>query len=457
MQKRALGTFALAMITVAAIVSLRNLPLTAMLGLPAVFFLVVATVVFFIPIALVTAELAAAWPKPGGNYIWVSEAFGKPWGFFALWMSWMESITWFPAILVFTAAMVAHFIQPIIPGLWDNNTFLLFTMLFVFWAATFINFLGIEVSSWVSSLGVLLGTLIPGILIVGLGLWWIFSGQTTAVDLTWQSLIPSCNSNDIALFGGVLLGLAGVELAVFHIREAQDPQKNYLSAVILASLLILIIYILGTLSIVVIVPKIDISFAFGIIQAIEIFFKKFGLFCLVPLIAFFLLAGSLAGINAWIIGPAKGMLVVAQDGFLPKWLRNTNKNAVPVALLLLQVIIGSFLSMFQLYFKNSNATIWILTALSAQFTFVQYFLVFIAAIKLRYSQKNTLRPYRVPFIWIVSIIGIVSCIFTFFIVYIPPIEVNIGNTEFYCCLLVTIFIILSIPPILFVKLRHKFD
>ena len=63
---KVLGTFTLAMITMAAIVSLRNLSLTAELGFSAIFFLALAGIVFFIPTALVIAELAASWPRAGG-------------------------------------------------------------------------------------------------------------------------------------------------------------------------------------------------------------------------------------------------------------------------------------------------------------------------------------------------------------------------------------------------------
>ena len=83
---RVLGTFPLAMLTVSAIISLRNLSISAEYGSNSIFYLILAAVIFFIPIALVTAELATGWPKAGATYAWVSEAFGKPTGFFALWV-----------------------------------------------------------------------------------------------------------------------------------------------------------------------------------------------------------------------------------------------------------------------------------------------------------------------------------------------------------------------------------
>jgi len=167
MKEKKLGTFMLAMITVATIVSLRNLPLSAALGFESIFYFVISALVFFIPIALVVAELATGWPHAGGTYIWVGEAFGKKWGFFALWLSWVAAIVWFPTILAFTAAMIASLLEGIFPSFLGGRYFSFGVMLIIFWGMTFLNFLGIKTSGWFSCVGTILGTLIPGSLIIG--------------------------------------------------------------------------------------------------------------------------------------------------------------------------------------------------------------------------------------------------------------------------------------------------
>lgn len=449
-QKRVLGTFTLAMITVSAIVSLRNLPLSAEFGLSSVFYFLVSALIFFIPISLVTAELATGWPRPGGNYVWVSEAFGKKMGFFALWMSWMESIAWFPAILAFTAIMLAHLLAPIFPGLEHSKIFYFAVMLIVFWGATFINFLGIETSGWVSTLGVLTGTLIPGALIIGLGIWWVATGHVSHIPFSFNALIPEFRFDTVVFFSGILLGLAGIEVAVFHIREAKNPQRDYPRALIIAVIIILLVYILGTLAIAVVVPQKDINLLSGLIQAFTVFFESFGMLWAVPLLAFFAFIGSLAGVNTWTVGPAKGLLITAQDGFLPKTLQRTNHLGVPTGMLIFQATIGTLLSFVFLWMDSHSAAYWVLTALAAQFTVVQYGLVFAAAIRLRYSQAEVKRPYKVPGgkigIWIVSSLGILACLFGFWIVYVPPGQLETGDRLEYQLMLGISFAILSILP-----------
>lgn len=457
--KRVLGVFTLAMLTVAAIISLRNLPLSAEYGLSSVFYFVVAALIFFIPIALVTAELATAWPRSGGNYVWVSEAFGKSVGFFALWMAWMESIAWFPAILAFTAAMLAHLLAPMFPMLEHNKWFYFLVMLMVFWGATFLNFLGIKTSGLVSAVGVVTGTLIPGVLIVLLGMWWILTGHKTAILFTWSALIPEWRLDTAVFFSGILLGLAGVEIAAFHIREAKDPQRDYPRALAIAAIIILSVSILGALAIAAVVPQSEISLLSGLIQAFSVFCAPFGILWAVPVLALLALIGSLAGINTWIVGPAKGLLVTVEDGFLPAYLKRVNTKGVPTGMLIFQACIGTLLSLVFLWMDSGSAAYWVLTGLSAQFTVVQYGLVFLAALRLRYTVPMIDRPFRVPGgasgIWGIVCVGCMACFFGFWIVYLPPAQLDVGDKTIYQAILIISFIVLSLIPILFSIKRRK--
>lgn len=450
---KVLGAFSLAMISMAAIVSLRNLSLIAGLGLSAVFFLSLAALIFFIPISLVVAELAAAWPKPGGCYEWVKEAFGKPLAFVTLWLSWMASVAWFPTILVFTASMLAHMLQPIFPSLESNQSFILICMLVIFWGSTLINFLGIEFSGFISSCGVLLGTILPGLVIIVLGLWWVNSANHSHISLTLVDLVPNFDLDNLILFSGVLLSLAGIEIAAYHVRETKDPQHNYPRALLIAAVAILLIYILGTLSIAMVVPQEELSLAAGLIQAFGVFFTHMSISWIIPVMAACLLLGAIACINAWVAGPAKGMLIVAEDGFFPKWLKKVNKRGVPTALLAMQAGVGSLLSILFIY-SNHNTFIWILTVLSAQFTCLVYILVFASALRLRYSQAKTERPFRVKGIWLLSILGIFACLFCFIITYVPHSQYIDLETHVYYKLLVLSFVALMIPPMLLIKFRH---
>ncbi len=169
----------------------------------------------------------------------------------------------------------------------------------------------------------------------------------------------------------------------------------------------------------------------------------------------FLFIGALADVNAWIIGPAKGLLVVAQDHFLTVWLKRENEHNVPTALLLMQALVGSTLALIFLYLRDSSASMWFLTALSAQFTCVQYLLVFCAALKLRYKRPGVVRAFKTPAIWLVTSLGSVACIFSFFIVYAPHQKLVALQWQEYCALLILSFLLLLLPTWLLIRFRAR--
>ena len=141
-KKPMLGVFALAMINVVIIASLRALPLMAEEGFSLVFFFLAAAFIFLIPSALVSAELATGWPKTGGVYVWTKEAFGERYGFLAIWLQWIQNVIWYPIALSFIAATIAYVFNPTLA---NNKFFVLIVILTVYWAATFANFYGIKV------------------------------------------------------------------------------------------------------------------------------------------------------------------------------------------------------------------------------------------------------------------------------------------------------------------------
>ena len=157
-KSKSMSVFTMSMLTVAAVLSLRNLPSQAEYGYSVIFYLVAAAVCFFVPSALVSAELASAWPEEGGVYCWVKEAFGPKWGFVAIFMQWVENLPWFPAVLTFVASSIAYVVDP---KLATNRWFVLITIWVSLWLATFLNFKGMRLSAFLSSSGAIAGTVAP--------------------------------------------------------------------------------------------------------------------------------------------------------------------------------------------------------------------------------------------------------------------------------------------------------
>ncbi len=428
---RALSLFTLAMISVATIGSVKNWPVIAEYGLSSIFLFLLAALLFFIPTALISAELATGWPEKGGVYLWVKEAFGHRTGFLAIWLQWVQNIFWYPTILAFIASTLAYAINP---ALADNKLYTLILVLAIFWGATWANLQGMRLSGWISSAGTVLGTFIPAAIIIVLGALWfssekpVFSGH--------DFLLPKLGKiEDLVFFTGIILSLMGMEMPAVHVKDVQNPQKSFPKAILLSTILILGLSIPGVLAIVFVVPQEEISLLSGSIQAFARVVGGFNLPWLTNILALLIGVGATASLSTWLVGPAKGLLAAAQAGDLPSSLRTLNKHEMPKGLLLFQGIVVSVVTFLFLFMPTLNAAFWFMLALTAQLYLVMYFLLFSAAVKLRYKRPHVARAYRVPGgklgMWLCAGIGLLTSLFAFFIGFFPPSQVQIGNYLLY--------------------------
>ncbi|HKY99633.1 MAG TPA: APC family permease [Rhabdochlamydiaceae bacterium] len=453
--RRVLNVFILAMFNASIMISLRNLPLVSEFGLSLIFYFFIVALFFLVPSALVSAELASGWPKEGGVYIWVREGLGDRFGFLAIWMQWAHNLSWYPVILSFVAATMAYVISP---DLAKNKLFITSIILFGFWGMTLLNYLGIKTSSWFSSLGVILGTIAPGLFIIALGLAWILSGNPIQTPISAEALVPDLSSiGNIVFLAGLFLAFGGLEVSASYAQEVQNPQKNYPRAILIAAVLTFSIFLLGSLAISFVIPKSEISLITGLIEAFYSFFSHYNIEWVLPIMGVLLIVGAVAEVNSWIIGPVKGLHATSLHGNLPPIFQKVNKHDVPTNLLLFQAIIVSITSLVFLYMPNVSSAFWILTAMSAQSYLIMYVLMFIAAIRLHYKKPHVPRAYRVPYekrgIWIFSCMGIVASVFAILLGFVPPTQLNVGNVYVYSLILLLGLLIISAVPLIIHEFR----
>ena len=146
--------------------------------------------------------------------------------------------------------------------------YILSMVLITYWSCNIIDSLGMKASGFISSIGVMIGTLMPAALIVTLGIFWYLSGRPSHIPFSKEALFPDITSiHNIVFLIGVMLGFAGMEMSAVHAREVENPQKDYPKAILFSTIIILTVSILGSLAIAVVVPRQEISLVSGIMQA----------------------------------------------------------------------------------------------------------------------------------------------------------------------------------------------
>ncbi|WP_409240670.1 amino acid permease [Mergibacter septicus] len=201
----------------------------------------------------------------------------------------------------------------------------------IYWLATFIAFKGIDAFAKVSKWGGIIGTIIPAVILIVLGFAYLFSGEKPQIELSWDKVISDfIKFDNIVLAARIFLFYAGMEMNVIHVKEIDNPRRNYPIAIIIAALGTVIIFVLGTLPIAFVISQSDINLTQSLLVAYNDMFKWTGVAWLAPIIAVALAISVLAGVVTWVVGPLSGLLVIAKAGYLPRWWQHTNKNGMAV-------------------------------------------------------------------------------------------------------------------------------
>ena len=425
-----------------------------------IFYYLFAAVVFLIPVSLVAAELATGWPEKGGVFRWVGEAFGPRIAFLAMFMLWIEVTVWFPTALTFGAVSLA-FIGP--DQKWDqalsaNNMFVLAIVLAIYWLATFIAFRGVEAFAKVSKWGGIIGTIIPAAILIVLGFAYLFGGGAPQIQLSWHDVLPDfTNFNNVVLAASIFLFYAGMEMNAIHVKDVDNPTRNYPIAILIAALGTVAIFVLGTLAIAFIIPHSAINLTQSLLVAYGDMFRWAGLGWLAPVVAIALAIGVLAGVVTWVAGPSSGLLTVAKAGYLPRFWQKTNKHGMATHILLVQAILVSALSIMFVVLPSVQAAYQILSQLTVILYLVMYLLMFAAAIYLRYSQPNRPRPYRIPGgdagMWLIGGLGFLGSLLAFVLSFIPPSQISVGSPATYVEILIGLTVLFVIMPFVIYAVR----
>lgn len=455
--KKGLSVFVLAMLITGAIDSVRNLPATALFGSSLIFFFIFSAIVFLIPAALISAELSSTWTERGGIFHWVKLAFGEKTAFLAVWLQWISNLVWFPTILSFIAGTAAYLVDP---ALGQNKVFLVSVILVTFWAITLLNLRGIHTSATFASVCAVAGMIVPIGLIILLAVIWLFLGKPLQVHFTATTLIPSLNNpaNWISLTA-IMTAFLGMELATVHIRDVNNPQHAFPKALYISVMIILSTMIFGALAIAIVLPANEINLVNGVMQAFTNFFAAYHMSWIIPVIAVMLLLGSLGGIISWVISPAKGLLQAAQYGFMPPFLQKENKNGVAGNLLVVQAILVSVFCMAFFYMPSVNGSYWLLTALSTQLYMLMYVIMFVAGVYLRFKYPEKARPFKIPGgnmgICLVGLLGLIGCMITLTVGFIPPSGIDVGNVLRYELIFCSGIFAMTFPVLLFYLYRNR--
>jgi len=378
--------------TVSAILLLDTLAAAASIGASSIFWWVFLGIIFFIPFALICAEMGCSYPEQGGIYAWTRDAFGPRWASRVTWCYWVNTAIWIPALYVLFAGVFKQMFIPDLSMGWQITLGIALT-----WIAVLVNVVTLDVGKWVPNAGAVLKVLIFLALI--LGAFNYIHENGLANSMAWDDLKPDWGSS-LQYIPAIIYGMLGFELVSAGSKEMTNPARDVPRAVFISGIIILLLYILGTLAVLAAIPVSDINLVEGLVDTLTQFFGGSALGE-----AFVILLGSAAIFTffsnsvTWALGCNRASAEAAMEGELPSVFAIESKTrGTPVGSAVLMGLVSTTTLLLYGFLAGSNEDLfWSLFTFSAVIFLLPYEGMVLAFLKMRQEDPDHPRPFQIPF------------------------------------------------------------
>src|SRR5437899_66569 len=362
--------------------SLRWVATAAAAGPSALVIWVIAALGLFVPLVFCVLELSSRYPEEGGIYVWSKRAFGPFAAFLTGWTYWGSNLPYFPGLLYFAAANALFIGGPAWQTLSTHTSYFIVVSLSGLALAVALNVVGLNVGKWLTNVGAIAGWT-PGVLLIVFGIIaWTRFGSATPINA--QTLVPSTTLKDVIFWSTIAFAFGGVESASTMGEEIVDARRMVPRAILAAGAVMTVMYMLGTLSVLLAMPKEQISGLQGIMQALQTMAGKIGAGWLVPALAVLVTTNAFGAVGGWFAATARLPFVAGIDRFLPSAFGALHPRwRTPyVALLVQAVIAASFIAISQPG-TSVHGAYEVLVSMAIIAYFIPFLFLFAAMIRLQ--------------------------------------------------------------------------
>ncbi len=376
--------------------------------------------------AMSYAELGASFPRSGGAYNWVSEALPRPWGFYTGWTNWfaqavacsLYSVTFGVFFMTFVSVIVNGSTEGLV--LFGIHQHLLAKLLAaaVILLFGYINFRGAEETGTI-------GIVITTAKIIILGVFVVFGGLATFKNPHWTStffggqggFFPMGVSGVLAAMGFTYVAFEGYDIIVQSGEEVIDPGTNIPKAIFYSIVVVIPIYILVAFAALggvdvtqhvldlagmsgastntptyVILGKMG---ELGLIQAAGQF-VPYGL----PLLLIAGLAATMSALNATLYASSRIAFSLGRDNLLPEQLSaiHPDTRSPYISIVVSAIIIAAMAVALPINAVAASSSVMFLLLFS---------MVNIAVIAMRRNRPDLERPFEIPFVPTIPILGVI--------------------------------------------------
>jgi amino acid transporter len=398
-----MGFFDVTLFIISAILVVDQLTASASIGVGSVGWWVMTIVLFFVPSALIVAELGTAYPYQGGIYDWVNKAFGRRWAARTTYWYWVNVALWMPSVyLLFTGVLTGLF--------WTNASVFEQSLVAIglSWITVLVGIQTLNVGKSVTGASALVKAGI--ILVIGIGGAVLAARHGAANHFTLHAMLPNVGVTKLYL-PVLVYQLLGFELVSSLSGEIKNPRRDVARGIMLSGVVLSALYVLGTVGILLVLPVKTIGLTAGLVQSFK---AIFGASSALPwILGVAVMAAYFGNMVTWTLGANRSAVEAANAGELPKIFARETRRGSPLWAYLLTGIVSTVVLLFAgIFIKNQNNLYFAMFAASSVIFLLPYLLMFPAVIRLRKIDPHRRRPFKVPGgtagLWVAAVLATAS-------------------------------------------------
>ena len=336
---------------------------------------------------LICAELGSTFPDQGGIYSWVKRGLGNKWAARTNWWYWLNVVGFVPSVMIPTIAIFKQLFWPEM-----STTTLVIVAIAGTWLVMGCNMLPLKESKLLTTAGTTAKVLFC-LTIMGAAVYVAIQGNSQ-ITLTVGNIMPKFDIALLALIPTFTYGLSGMDMIGCMADEMHNPKKDMPKAMIIATIVAMVLYILSIVAVEVILPAGMIDETSGLIDAIISVFGASRI--VITVIGVGLALVYFSNAFAWPLAANKAAQEAAESGEFPKVFAKTNKYGSPIGGAVIMGLASTALLVFYGLVANSNEGLfWTILAFTGIIFFLPYIMMSFAFLKLRKTSPVSEDSFRI--------------------------------------------------------------
>ncbi len=400
---------------------------------------------FFVPYALISAELGTQYPSEGGMYTWIKKAFGKKWAGRVAWFYWVNFPLWIASLADLITTMLMQML-----GIEMEMWMVLVIQVVYIILVTVLGMLRISQSDWVSNIGAIIKIILLGA-IGALGFYVLFTKGTANPIESWHDLIPLASADGGIDWAGlsfvslIIFNMLGFEVVGTFYDDMDKPKVQIPKAIIFGGILIAIFYILPSFGMGVGTPFEEIQTNTGFLDSYNVLMANAGINAgaiqaITIVVGGLFILTLISNISSWTFGVYSVTAYAAEDGMFPKSWAKRNKDGAPYVVSIWSGVVAGVLSVAGVIlaycfpeWEDGQNMFWAFFDLSLVCLLLSYIPMFAAFIKLHKNGPQVKNGYWIkvgPVMkWIMGLVPLLLLGIALFFTWIPEpsIEAIQGN------------------------------